>query len=246
MAKIAFILLFVLANLDSLYAGDGMAEAVAAQRTGDHTRALGIYLKLEASGPGSKGMYANMATAYAHNRQDALAILYLEKALKFNPSDTKLLAALQAIRKKNPDLPERESGPAVLKWWNTITGALMPDTWTWIFLILTAATGILAVANFPWRKGKKIAAPLAVIVMLLVFVLAAAIQTHHKVFHSRDLIITDEYSVLRKGPDPESPEISTLPAGMKVTQSDALSTWLQVTSEYGDTGWIEASKTRKI
>lgn len=246
MTKIACTLMLMVVSLGYLAGNGTLEDAISAHRSGDISKSLKIYSNLETEGLGGKGLYANMATAYAHQQKDAMAILYYEKALLFCPSDAEILAALTAIRKKNPDLPERDAGSVITKMWNTLTGSFMPNTWAWIFLLLVAIGGVLAVKYHPLKMSQKTGIALTVWSLVVLGTLAAAIQTHSRVYHGRDWIVTEDQAVLRKGPDPDSPEISLLPPGMKLTESDKLSSWLQVTSEYGDAGWIEVTRVRKI
>lgn len=209
--------------------------------------ALNSYSEIEKNGLGGTGVYQNMALAAAGLQQDALAILYLEKALKYAPNDRLIQENLSAIVKRNSQLDNNLQFNGLNKFLHKAVGFLSISAWTILSLISFLAIGAIFVRFYPKIAANKML-KISVVSLALFFAISSigAYVRHQNIFHSSGIIITKENTVLRLGPDAESPEVSALPPGSKVTMRDHLAGWWLVETAYGDQGWVPTLSGQRI
>ncbi len=212
-----------------------------------YKESIEAYKKVESNNMGGFGLYSNMGRAYAFLGQDALAILYLEKALKFSPNDELIKKDLHVIRMRVPDLVEPQESFVLSKWWNKFAGICTPGTWATISLIVLALIGFLFLSEKA-QKGnytKTIVSKVIIISIFIVTVLSAGYR-NQQIYHNTGLIIMSGNIKIKAGPDEQSPDIIESPPGTKVYKKDHIGTWTQVVNEFGDVGWIPTKEARSI
>lgn len=213
----------------------------------DFQTALDIYSKVESSAMSSASMYQNMALAYAGLHQDGMAILYLEKALKYKPNDPSLNENLNAIVKRNSQIDNTSQTTQLSTLVNRWIGFLSINGWLLISVLAFAGIGILIFINYPkLSNNKKI--NIVAIILSVIFLLStsAAYLRHQYIYHNQGIIITKSDTMLKIGPDLDSPDLGDLPVGSKVTMVEYIDGWWMVINNYGDKGWIQADAGKKI
>ncbi|MGB4837511.1 MAG: hypothetical protein WBP08_00830 [Saprospiraceae bacterium] len=223
------------------------ADGNRAFSEGKYEQAIENYKKVEQRDLGGFGLYSNMARSYAMLRQDAMSILFFEKALKLRPNDIATKKDLMHIRKRNPDLDIGLEKFWASKIWAYITGIFSSDLWAIFSLFLLSILCIYIVLN---KKlilyNKKHSAITSIIMLFFVFSMMAARSREKDIYHNQGMIIMSESVQLKAGPDESSPVISDLAPGSKVYKNDFIGEWTQVRNEYGDLGWIRTTSAGKI
>jgi tetratricopeptide (TPR) repeat protein len=214
---------------------------------GKYSDAVKYYQKVENKHQGGFGLYSNMARALAHQRQDAMAILYYEKALKLKPYNKQITNDLHQIRKRNPALDVPPNEFFLSKWWSKMSGVFSPLIWA----ILSIASLFLFGFFLIWWQIKHLSGVRNLTIglcsmLLFLFALSMAWHRNGQVYHHNGMIIMTENCALKAGPDDQSPDITDLPPGTKVYKKDALGQWSMVTTSFGDVGWIQTDKAASI
>lgn len=209
--------------------------------------ALDIYKQIEKSGFGGPGLYQNMALAEVSLHRDPKAILYLEKALKYSPNEKSIVDNLQLIIKRNSEIDSPTSDIEIKTYLNKIVGIFNISTWVTLSLISLFAIGVLGFYNYPLGNIKK---PFKIktigLVMAFLICTTSGYFRHDMIYNNSGIIITKDNTTLKLGPDETSPEITNLPSGTKVYYQDHLNGWWQISTGYGEKGWIMAANGERI
>ena len=210
-------------------------------------KALDLYISVENNHKGGAGMYQNMAIAAAGVGQDALSILYYEKALKYKPNNKNLQKDLATLRKKNPLLDEPTGQMFPIRIFNKVAGIFTAGIWATISIILCFSGCFIILLYYPFRNFTRnvwISFITSCILFLVTFLFAW--YRNEQIYQNRGMIITSPEIVLKKSPDASSPDISDLPPGSKVYKKDQISDWILVITDNGETGWISVLAASKI
>ena len=115
----------------------------------DYPKALELYHKIESEQYQSTELYKNMAIACAGLNNDALAILYYEKALKLSPNNSSLKSDLDIIVKRNPELDEGVPPFILLKVWQSFTSLFNSTIWSVLSLLFFGLAGFILYKQLP-------------------------------------------------------------------------------------------------
>jgi len=213
----------------------------------DYTKALELYHKIENEQYQSTELYKNMAIAYAALNNDALAILYYEKALKLSPNNSILKSDLGIIIKRNPELDEGVPPFILLKVWQSFTSLFNSTIWSVLSLLFFGISSFVLFKQLPMpRMTKKSYTYFGVALTLTIFCILAANSAYQRQYNQDQMIVTEAEVVLKTGPDAESPDIENLPAGSKVVLKEQIGDWVQVHTSLGDIGWIRLDQGKII
>jgi len=224
-----------------------ITEANLALQKKEFKKAFDLYSSIENSHKGGPQLFHNMALAAAGLGEDAKAILYFEKVLKYKPNNKNIQKDLNLIRKRNPNLEENVLTVFPIKLFNQITGIFSPEVWSVISLIFLLCSCVIIFFHYPFRRiPLKIWAALITSCLLVICTFFIALYRNEQVYHNNGLIIMTPEITLRKSPDNASPEVTSLYAGSKVYKKDQIADWYLVKTENGDSGWISSSSVSKI
>lgn len=224
-----------------------LQDANAAFKAKDYIKARQLYLDLQNNGFEGPGMYHNLGLCASALNNKAESILYLEKAIKFAPNQSKILQDLNQVRNQGESFDTTTTPFLLLRIFNQIFGILSPNQWIFISLLCLIFVGTYLVYHFPINisQVKKLTV-LGLAVLLFLLTSGGGYYRHHQIYHNNGMVIMVEKVELKMGPDKESPDVSELELGAKVYLIDVLNTWMMVTTEYGEQGWIPAKDAAKI
>jgi hypothetical protein len=247
MRKIVIIFLVFLFQ-SNIAANDALLEqAKNALIKKDFQTAMNLYSQIEKTGFGGSGLYQNMALASAGLHQDAMAILYLEKAQKYDPNNKQIQENLAAIIKRNSQIDNTSTNSGFVTNLHKVLGLLSIGFWIGLSLLSLLGICTIAYLNYPsWTNNLKLNYTLAAFLMLFVVSSLAAYLRHQNIYYNQGIIVIKENTTLKLGPDEASPEVISLPPGSKVMYKDHLDGWWQVETNYGDSGWIQSIQGQKI
>ncbi|MBK9736683.1 MAG: hypothetical protein IPO92_17690 [Saprospiraceae bacterium] len=213
----------------------------------DYAKALESYASIDQGKFAGKALFKNMALTYANMNQNALAILYYEKALKYAPNDQQLRSDLTIVRKRISEMDDAPQSFILISGWNYFTGVLNSNFWAILSLLCLSGIGIIFILNMPQKRWTKPTFYYITLLFCLFLITGfASFSRCRQMYHNNGIIITSTKVSLKTGPDMLSPDITTLPAGTKVFSEDAIENWVNVKTENGDSGWIMSSDGQKI
>lgn len=212
-----------------------------------YSEAIKLYSNLEASGKGGPDMYHNMAIANLNLGKQAEAIVYLQKGLKFSPADKSLMTLYQNILNNNAEIEPATTDMFITHILKSTSALFLPKTWMLLTFLPFIAIGILLYVRYPDRLTQK-TTKLYLFSLAFVFLLFSSfgISRNLQIYHNKTIVITTPDTILKVGPDHESPSLSPLASGSIVYYKDNIQGWWLVRTSYGDEGWIEVNQGTKI
>lgn len=204
-----------------------------------------VFSQLEKGGLRGSELYYNIAMCHYKLAEYPSAILYFEKALKWRPGCDPCRQMLSVAQKSAGIdlymLPEN--------WFVQIYFSIINQfpTLFWFGIGVLLICFCLYLKYFKRNPGLEIKIPFIKSVLLATAVLSLMLAMHKEyLFLKTDQFILMSPTALKKSPDPISPDIQQLEAGMKLKKKLQLGTWIKVqTSEY-DSGWVPADKLAAI
>ena len=222
-------------------------QAGALFRDGKFAEALAKYEQLMDAGITHPDLYYNAGNASYRNKTIGKAVLYLERALRLDPSDADVLANLAFINSIKQDKEPVSDNP-VLAFFSQHYNAVNSNSaarWSGISFALTmlCATGILFVDGW-----KRLTAVGAALLCCLVFLVSTGmlIEKVHERNTVVEAVILDESARAFSGPGTDNTHIFTVHEGTKVVIERSQDSWNLIRLKSGAGGWITADVMEKI
>ena len=247
LAALAFPLVAGNANID---------KANQAYKQELYNEALKLYLQ-EAKETGvSSALYCNIGDTYYRLKDNVHAVLYYERALLLDPSNSDAHFNLEFVRGKM-QLPDDAGDSWFSNWVDQTVSRLSSNAWAVIaiitFLLFLAAVAVyLFMDNVLMRKIGFFGGALLIVASVLANL--AAFHVHHKATGASGAIIMPEKVTLSSAPrEPRDKEEEAfeLMQGTRVEIVDSIADkdngkWLQVSTAGGHKAWINAKDIEVI
>ena len=249
------ILLAVLA-LPLMAANANIERANQAYKQELYNEALKLYLQ-EAKETGvSSALYCNIGDTYYRLKDNVHAVLYYERALVLDPSNSDARFNLEFVRGKM-QLPDDAGDSWFSNWVDQTVSRLSSNTWAVLAIItfllfLAGVAAYLFVDNVLVRKIGFFGGAL----LLLASILAnlASFHVYHKATSGNSAIIMPEsvtLSTAPREPRDKEEEAFILQQGTRVEIVDSIADktngkWLQVSTAGGHTAWLNAKDIEVI
>ena len=221
-----------------------------------YNEALKLYLQ-EAENTGvSSALYCNIGDTYYRLKDNVHAVLYYERALLLDPSNSDARFNLEFVRGKM-QLPDDAGDSWFSNWIDQIVSRLSSNTWAIIAIItfLLFLAGVAAYLFLDSVTMRKIGF-FGGAVMIVASILAnlAAFHVYHKATGGNGAIIMPETVILSTAPrEPRDKEEEAfqLQQGTRVEIVDSIADktqgkWLQVSTAGGHKAWINAKDVEVI
>ena len=221
-----------------------------------YNEALKLYLQ-EAEQTGvSSSLYCNIGDTYYRLKDNVHAVLYYERALLLDPSNSDARFNLEFVRGKM-QLPDDAGDSWFSNWVDRTVSRLSSNAWAVIAIItfllfLAGLAAYLFMDNVLMRKIGFFGGAL----MILASVLAnlAAFHVYHKATGGNGAIIMPEtvtLSTAPRAPRDKEEEAFDLQQGTRVEIVDSIADksngkWLQVSTAGGHKGWLNAQDVEVI
>jgi hypothetical protein len=217
---------------------------------GDYIKAVAEYEKVQNGGMVHPDLYFNLANAYYRANRKGLSILYYEKALNLNPSDTAAISNLSAVRK---ELIDRVIGSDIGAsgeplWQDFLRGLSVGGVTVGFLSFYFVAFGVMIARRFarsgPWRRLLFwINVPLLSLVLVFGILFAGRIYVEERVHHA--VVVAGAASLL-EGPDRMAKSLMEVHEGLKVRWLSEVGDYARVRLSNGVEGFIQNSQIGKI
>ena len=252
---IVTILLIVLA-LPVLAGNANLDRAHQAYKQELYNEALKLYLQ-EAENTGvSSALYCNICDTYYRLKDNVHAVLYYERALLLDPSNSDARFNLEFVRGKM-QLPDDAGDSWFSNWVDQTVSRLSSNAWAMIAIItfllfLVAVAAYLFMDNVLIRKIGFFGGALLIVASILANL--AAFHVYHKATGGNGAIILPEtvtLSTAPREPRDKEEEAFQLQQGTRVEIVDSIADkthgkWLQVSTAGGHKAWINAKDLEVI
>jgi len=255
MKQVITILLTVLA-LHAVAANANIDKANQAYKQELYNEALQLYLQEARQSGVSSALYCNIGDTYYRLKDNVHAVLYYERALLLDPSNSDARFNLDFVRGKM-QLPDDAGDSWFSNWVDRTVSHLSSNAWAVVaiitFLLLLAGvaaylfSGSVLVRKIGFFGGAA---------MMLVSILAnvAAFHVYHKATGGNGAIVMPERVTLSKAPREardKQDEAFELLQGTHVEIVDSITDkaagkWLQVSTAGGHKAWLQAGDVEVI
>ena len=215
-----------------------------------YNEALNLYLQ-EAKETGvSSALYCNIGDTYYRLKDNVHAVLYYERALLLDPSNSDARFNLEFVRGKM-QLPDDAGDSWFSNWVDRTVSRLSSNTWAVIAIItfllfLAGVAAYLFMDNVLIRKIGFFGG--AVLIVASILANLAAFHVYHKATSGNGAIVMPEsvtLSTAPREPRDKNEEAFELQQGTRVEIVDSISDktsgkWLQVSAAGGHKAWINA------
>ncbi len=211
--------------------------------------ALEKYMTIIQSGQESTDLYYNIGNTYFKLSDLPAAILYYEKALKLDPSNTDAVHNLELTNTMIKDKFEEIPSLFFEKWWNNLSDTMSSDQWTTLFLFLLVLTVALFVVYFISRqvRVKRFTFWSAIVALVLMLhSLGFAYQEYKQYVDQRAAIVFSPSVTVKASPSATSTSIFVIHEGAKVKLLENLNGWYKIKIPDGETGWLKKETVKEI
>ena len=249
------ILLAVLA-LPIVAANANIEKANQAYKQELYNEALKLYLQEAKASGVSSALYCNIGDTYYRLKDNVHAVLYYERALLLDPSNSDARFNLEFVRGKM-QLPDDAGDSWFSNWVDQTVSHLSSNTWAIIaiitFLLFLAGVAVyLFMDNVLMRKIGFFGG--AVLIVACILANQAAFHVYNKATAGNGAIVMPEIVTLSKAPrEPrdKDQEAFQLRQGTRVEIVDTISDgangkWLQVSTAGGHKAWLNAKDVEVI
>lgn len=215
----------------------------------DYSGALDLYRSIENEGFSSLELYYNSANCYFKLKDYGHAILYYERALKFNPADKDIIRNLEISRDYTLDKIDTVPEFIFRTWIRNINYSFSADIWTWSSLIFLAITFLLVlIFRFSsYSSRRRVAVVGAFILFFMTIVSTSFAISQISAFREKNTaIVMKAVAAVKSSPDASGKDIFILHEGTKVKVIDEISPWKRVVLSDGRDGWLSSDSIEII
>ena len=249
------ILLAVLA-LPIVAANANIEKANQAYKQELYNEALKLYLQEAKASGVSSALYCNIGDTYYRLKDNVHAVLYYERALLLDPSNSDARFNLEFVRGKM-QLPDDAGDSWFSNWVDQTVSRLSSNTWAILaiitFLLFLAGVAVyLFMDNVLMRKIGFFGG--AVMVVAGILANLAAFHVYHKATSGNGAIVMPESVTLSTAPREargKQEEAFQLQQGTRVEIVDSIADkangkWFQVSTAGGHKAWLKAQDVEVI
>lgn len=255
MKQIILFLAILLLPLMAVAAGTPIDQANEAYKKQLYNDALKLYLQVERQSGTSSELCCNIGDTYYRLKDTPHAILYYERALLLNPSNSDARYNLQFVRER-ANLHQQSGDTWFSDWLDETVSRLSSNAWAVtaivsFLLFLVALVVYLFMDNVLARKIGFFSG--IVLLLLAIAGNVCAFYVHGKAVDRTGAVLMTETTLSKvpRHPKGEKEQSQTLAAGIRVAIVDSVAakgqpTWLQVTAPNGEAAWLPAEKVEVI
>lgn len=225
------------------------AAATQEYAAGNYQAAWDNFSQIEQEGYAAKELYYNMGNCAYRLNKIGKAVLYYERALKLNPSDSDVKANLEMARAQSLDKIDSLPEFVFVTWLRGFRNTLSANAWA-IISLLFAALFLLLLYMLRFggmgvgRKIKIILSMVALVAALLSFVFSLSLALHSR--RAKEAVVTDSSATVKSAPNSNGNTIFILHEGTKVEILESVAPWYKIEIADGRQGWLKESDVEAI
>lgn len=215
---------------------------------GEYQEALTAF---EEAASGSEGFAVNFNLGNTYYKLNKIpeSILYLERALKFDPANEDARYNLRLANERIADRIESLPKTKFALWWDDFRFGVGPDGWAWISVGFSVFASLMfflfAFGKNPGLRRFGFFTGLICIVLLAVTISLSSSAEEFRYSHVSAVVFTDKVDV-KSEPRPEGTDVFVLHAGARVSLLRSEGEWHHIEIASGNKGWIKAEDLREI
>ncbi len=249
MKQLLFIIVLLLAFIGKAQNETLFNKATDSYNNGDYQKAIDNYSGILENGQHSAELYFNLGNAYYKLNEIAPSIYYYEKALLLSPNDSDIKNNLSYAQNMTLDAIEVMPETGLAKIYNSITGIMTFDQWSYAAVMFMILFVLLYIAFFYFRYAtKKRIAFIGSFVSLFISVIAAAFAfvQFNDFKADQPAIVFDSEVQIKAEPNNRSEAIFVLHEGTKVNILEGLNEWKKIRIVDGKTGWVTSESIKLL
>jgi len=211
--------------------------------------ALDCYSTIENHNLQSDNLYYNIGNTYFKMGDNAHAILYFEKAIKLNPSNSDAKNNLSIANQFTLDKIEVVPEFFVTTWMYNLRNTLNPNGWAKLSLVLLFVSAVLLLLfkfaqSLNIRKTSFILSLVILVLSICSFIFS--IMQKAQVNRTDSAIVTSPVSSVKSSPADGGNSIFVLHEGTKVRLLDNVGDWDKIEIADGRQGWVKTTTLENI
>ena len=253
--KILASLVLLMSAIAAMADNANIAKANRAYEEELYNEALNLYLAEAKQTGTSAELYYNIANTYYRLNDRPHAILYYERALLLDPTDSQAKANLEFVR--NKEKIHEDSGQSWLSsWLSSHILSYSSDFWAIIgiitFFLLIGAICLYLFASAVWVRKVGFFGGAILAAVCVIAVINALYVNKHATSHSDAIVMSPEatLSTVPRTPKNASEVAFKINAGYKLHIHDSVKVgkelWLNVETTDEHRAWILASEVERI
>ncbi len=246
--KNLIILLLTLSAPLTLF-GASMEKAAELYAQGEYELAINEYEDILASGSESATLYYNLGNSYFRAGQNTKAIINYERALKLDPTDADTRHNLEFAKERTVDKIDAPEVMFLDRWWADIRNIASDDTWAYasiglFALFIAALLGYIFSRRVALRKTAFAVSVVSFVFALITYILA---YQQNKIQEDNSYAIVFAPTVtIKSTPDTSGTDLFILHEGTKVRINEYVGSWVEISTEDGNKGWIDVNSIEII
>jgi tetratricopeptide (TPR) repeat protein len=224
-------------------------SANAAYSKADYDKALILYDSINNMGYESAELYYNIGNTYFKTNKIGYAIAYYEKAKKINPSIQDIENNLDIANQRIEDKIDVRNSMFLSEVKNSIVDSFSEKGWSLIFLLIFAFTLLLffiyfVSSNVKWKKVGFYSGVLFLFFSIVIFF--AAKSKYDKTLNSQTAIVISSSVTVMGSPSDVGTKLFIIHEGVKVSVSDEIDDYTEITLPNGKSGWVKKTVLLQI
>ena len=224
-------------DADSLYTAG--AGAYGLEKYDDAIKDFGQII--EQSAEPTAEMYYNLGNAYYKSGNLGFAVLNYERAYRLNPADKATKHNLKLLSTRIEDKIAPSPASVVKSYVDAVTHWFTLRTWVVLSILFFAVfTGLVLLYFLGDRKEQKLGGFYGAIlaILLALFCGIFAFKSDAFIRDSSEAVLTVPVVTLKSSPDSSAKDVAVLHSGLKVTVSQRVADFYEVTLADGVVGWL--------
>lgn len=222
-------------------------DAEKKYRAGNYDNAIKIYESCIGENEISSNVYFNLGNCYYKKSDYIKAVLYYEKAAKYDPTNEDIQFNLEISRSRLSEENDSDNS-GVSGWFYTIVNSRKADHWTWLAISLSIAGTVFLFLMFFSSQISLKRISLATAFISFAFSIVFALFSWYQIsyFNSNDqALIISANSEARSEPNSDSKTVFIIPGGMKVKVLQEKDGWSEIVLN-SNIGWVKSEEIEKI
>ena len=225
-------------------------KGVEAYTSGNWNESVESWKELESVGVVSPELYYNLGNAYYKSGDYAHAILYFERTLKIDPSNSDARYNLEFTNSMIQDKIDAVPEFVLKNWARKLSYLMSPDSWAWLSIALLALTLALVLlfllgGTTAFRRCGFYGAIVALLLSLGTYGLA--LWQRNSCLKADYAVVMIPVSSVKSSPSSESSkDLFILHEGTKVQILDSVGQWKNISLSDGRQGWIKDNDIQTI